>query len=308
LNSYLEPTESGSTVIGPRTTGKYDVWNEMPSDDEKIVSRLKTKEAEEYILSLVQKPKIKPPPSLLPSKDIALPAVALPHPGTSYNPLAESHQSLLRSAHEIELVRESEAEKWHEEKEKLEALKRKRVDATEEEGTFAGMVVDVPKDDGVEEQEEIVETVPVRRTPVRKTKAQRTKAARLLAEKRALAEKAARKRLLASISSLKKLTHSNDDAVSSRAKILLARKEKERVEGLAGKRVGKHVVPEKVTDVQLTSELSESLRALQPEGNLFKDRFLSLQYRALVEPRVPVLPKQKKKLKEYEKHPYKRFS
>jgi nucleolar protein 53 len=78
-----------------------------------------------------------------------------------------------------------------------------------------------------------------------------------------LAEKAARKRLLASISSLKKLTHSNDDAVSSRAKILLARKEKERVEGLAGKRVGKHVVPDKVTDVQLTSELSESLRALQ---------------------------------------------
>jgi nucleolar protein 53 len=113
-----------------------------------------------------------------------LPAVALPHPGTSYNPLAESHQSLLRSAHEIELVREGEAEKWREEKEKLEALKRKRVDATDEEGTFAGMVVDVPEDDGVEEQEEIVETVPVRRTPVRKTKGQRTKAARLLAEVR----------------------------------------------------------------------------------------------------------------------------
>lgn len=45
--------------------------------------------------------------------------------------------------------------------------------------------------------------------------------------------------------------------------MLLAQKEKERAEGLAGRRVGKHVVPEKVTDVQLTSELSESLRALQ---------------------------------------------
>lgn len=28
---------------------------------------------------------------------------------------------------------------------------------------------------------------------------------------------------------------------------------------------------------------------IQPEGNLFKDRFLSLQQRALIEPRVPVL-------------------
>lgn len=28
---------------------------------------------------------------------------------------------------------------------------------------------------------------------------------------------------------------------------------------------------------------------LQPEGNLFRDRFLSMQQRALVEPRVPVL-------------------
>jgi len=27
----------------------------------------------------------------------------------------------------------------------------------------------------------------------------------------------------------------------------------------------------------------------QPEGNLFRDRFLSMQHRALIEPRVPVL-------------------
>ena len=42
-------------------------------------------------------------------------------------------------------------------------------------------------------------------------------------------------------------------------------------------------------DVQLGEDLSETLRALKPEGNLFRDRFLSLQQRALVEPRVPVL-------------------
>lgn len=87
----------------------------------------------------------------------------------------------------------------------------------------------------------------------------------------------------------------------------LAQQEKLR-QGLSGQRLGKHKVPDKDVDVQLGEDLSESLRALkvrssrnlacnfwsfclnlQPEGNLFRDRFQSLQQRALVEPRVPVL-------------------
>lgn len=59
--------------------------------------------------------------------------------------------------------------------------------------------------------------------------------------------------------------------------------------GLAGQRLGKHTVPEGNIDVQLGEDLAESLRTLKPEGNLFKDRFLSMQQRALIEPRVPVL-------------------
>lgn len=41
-------------------------------------------------------------------------------------------------------------------------------------------------------------------------------------------------------------------------------------------------------DVQLTEDLADSLRELKPEGNLFKDRFISLQKRSLIEARVPV--------------------
>ena len=96
--------------------------------------------------------------------------------------------------------------------------------------------------------------------------------------------------------------------------------------GLAGQRLGKHIVPESEIDVQLGEDLTESLRGLKPEGNLFRDRFLSMQQRALIEPRVPVLcvfsaylthverdsnytcrPKRKAKLKEYEKHAWKKF-
>jgi nucleolar protein 53 len=69
------------------------------------------------------------------------------------------------------------------------------------------------------------------------------------------------------------------------------------------------------------------LTPVQPEGNLFRDRLSSLQRRALVEPRNLILcvlslftlnrngksihsdfrAKRAKKMKEYEKHPWKRF-
>ena len=90
--------------------------------------------------------------------------------------------------------------------------------------------------------------------------------------------------------------------------------------------MGKHIVPEGDIDVQLGEDLSESLRQLKPEGNLFKDRFLSMQQRALIEPRSLVLyvsfsimwaewalicvlcrSKHKAKVKEYEKHAWKKF-
>lgn len=123
-----------------------------------------------------------------------------------------------------------------------------------------------------------------------------------------------------------------------------AREEEKLRKGLAGQKLGRHVVQEGNIDVQLGEELSESLRALkvcrrlvlcdicllffslQPEGNLFRDRFLSMQQRALIEPRAPVwcvsspflfivllrfvtLRRSRKqaKTKEYEKHAYKRF-
>ncbi len=77
-----------------------------------------------------------------------------------------------------------------------------------------------------------------------------------------------------------------------------------------GEKIGKYKVKAGNVDVQLEEDLTENLRGLkvcchgcqmcwiiapnclfesQPEGNLFRDRFLSLQQRALIEPRVPQL-------------------
>ncbi|KAG1791941.1 uncharacterized protein BJ212DRAFT_1490825 [Suillus subaureus] len=77
--------------------------------------------------------------------------------------------------------------------------------------------------------------------------------------------------------------------------------------GLAGQRLGKYKVPENEIEVQIGEDLSENLRTLKPEGNLFRDRFRSMQQRALIEPRVPILPTKRAKLKEFEKHAWKRF-
>ena len=85
------------------------------------------------------------------------------------------------------------------------------------------------------------------------------------------------------------------------------KEERLRSQGIAGTRIGKHAVPSQRVDVQTGDELSDSLRRLRPEGNLFWDRFQSLQARGLAEARKPVLPmRQRRKLKTYDRHSFKR--
>ncbi|RKO92902.1 hypothetical protein BDK51DRAFT_30163 [Blyttiomyces helicus] len=54
-------------------------------------------------------------------------------------------------------------------------------------------------------------------------------------------------------------------------------------------RVGPHAFKPQYMEVQLTEEIADSLRELRPEGNVFKDRFQSLQKRSLIEPRFHTL-------------------
>ncbi|ORY44419.1 P60-like protein [Rhizoclosmatium globosum] len=76
------------------------------------------------------------------------------------------------------------------------------------------------------------------------------------------------------------------------------------------KRLGPLEYKEPLLEIALTEELPDSLRKLKPEGNLFKDRFQSLQERSIIETRVPVGKRgttTKWKKKETERHDYKRF-
>ncbi|KAI0672234.1 P60-like protein [Trametes maxima] len=295
FNAYVDPDQvgEGSAMLelseAAKKAGEYDVWAEDVPD----------------------RPTVKAPQTENPRTHIALPAVPSPHEGTSYNPPLTAHQQLLQAAHEKEEQRLKAGEE-------LEALKAKldkaRTVATAEAMAALNGVPGMKIDEVAEEhadEDDAAEPLPPKKMPSRKTKQQRRKAERLRAEKRALAEKAARKRMLANVDSAKALRKSIGRNLATRERLRAQRQaalqEKLRL-GLAGQKIGKHVVPEGAIDVQLGEELSESLRALKPEGNLFRDRFINMQHRALIEPHAPNPPKKnRRKTKEYEKHSYKRF-
>ncbi|KAJ6485690.1 ribosome biogenesis protein Nop53/GLTSCR2 [Mycena sanguinolenta] len=301
FNSIVDPTEfgAGSATLelseAVKSSGAYDPW--APAEEmEEIEDGLET----------VQPKKVKVPVHAHPRHTIEVPAILEPHQGTSYNPPADAHQELLLKASEIEGKRVEKAAKLAETKAKIDQATVEAGDETS--GVPPGMKVDLI----VEDDEDPASTeVIAKKMPERKTKAQRNKAAKLLAQKRALADKARKKNQLAVINDIRLLRRTANKTLSAREQAREARRaalQEKLKRGLAGQKLGKHRVPEEQVDVQLGEDLSESLRALKPEGNLFRDRFTSLQQRALIEPRVPVLPKRRRaRLVEYEKHAWKRF-
>ncbi|RXW11745.1 hypothetical protein EST38_g14110 [Candolleomyces aberdarensis] len=310
FNGVMDPSElkSGEGIVelseAVKQSGKYDPWADADGD----VEMEEVKDG----LETVQPKKVKPPQTTTkPSDMIDIPAVVEPHQGTSYNPPVDAHLELIRKAHEVEERRVLEAEKLAETKKKMEAA-RIDVDDGADGAVPAGMKIDTTADDWEEEEEEKDDQGVVRKQPKPKSKAQKNKAAKLLAEKRALAELAARKRQMGTIDQAKSLRKANakqnseQQLVATQRRMALQLKLKQA--GLSGQRLGKHKVPEAEVEVQLGEDLSENLRGLKPEGNLFRDRFHSLQQRALVEPRVRVLPKKRThKIVEYEKHAWKKF-
>ncbi|KAH9000566.1 tumor suppressor protein Gltscr2 [Lactarius hatsudake] len=284
LNSIVDPSQpgAGSALLevseAVKNSGQYDVWSAETA--------------------LSAGAKVKAPDVPHPRTAIALPAVPAPHAGTSYNPPEAAHTTLLLAAHEAELRRVQEAEAL--EATKLRILGARNADGGGGEGGARGMLIDKPgdddDDDGSEREPESANANTA--VPLRKTKQQRRKAEKLRGEKHALVERTLRKRLHASVDSAKSLRKAADKTRAARARAAEERRVKREAllaqSGLAGQKLGKHIVREGEVDVQLGEELSESLRGLQ--------------HRALVEPRGPVLPKKHKQMVEYEKHAWKRFS
>ncbi|KAG2102181.1 P60-like protein [Suillus cothurnatus] len=300
FNAIMDHTEfgAGSALIdvsaAVKHSGSYDPW--IAEEVEEVADGL------EY----TKKPKVKRPELSHPRDVIEVPAVLDPHQGSSYNPPAAAHDELIMEACRLERRRQEEADRLSEVRRKVADARALATNVTE--GLPLGMTLDEIPTDG----EPIVQhdAVVPKKPSTRKTKQQRAKALRLREEKRALAEKAARKKMLATITMVKSLRSTAEKVGQQQNQARLARQLALKMKlrkGLAGQRLGKYKVPENEIEVQIGEDLSENLRTLKPEGNLFRDRFRSMQQRALIEPRVPILPTKRAKLKEFEKHAWKRF-
>lgn len=281
-----------------RASGKYDIWT-ASAGEETIHS----------VPEAVQKRPVMRPETNHPHDVIDIPAVALPPQGASYNPPAQEHYALVVEAYKIEKRKQDEVDRLAQYRERIERAEQITTDDTAD-GVPPGMCLDEIDEDAEGTLPESNMVVP-RKPPVRKTKQQRARMERHRAEKRALAEKAMRKQLLHSVTLAKSIASQLNKTLKSRQEALLARQLAARIRvrrGLAGQWLGGHKVPDSRVDVQIGEDLCENLRLLKPEGNLFRDRFVSLQQRALVEPRVPVLPSKRKfKPVLYEKHAWKQF-
>ncbi|PWN51770.1 P60-like protein [Violaceomyces palustris] len=323
-----------------KAAGSFDVWGE--GDRNEVEGRGKGKgraledddDEDDGWNEVVKSKKVKLPRSFGHDSSggaRALPAVPLPHPGTSYNPDLASHEELLLSAYAKEKALDDEetalkAQKAEWEQKRL-AVKEMELERYQREGksaraTAPGMELDTPNSDDEDEEDVEAEVRPANgeedeedlksSEPKRKTKQQRAKAARAAEQ---LAQAKARKQARMErglLSELPKLRRQYEAAARARIqaseKRRRAKEERRRIKGLEGEKLGKFEVPDQKIDVQTGEELSESLRGLKPEGNLFRDRFQSMQARSLTEPRKRVEARTSRRgIKVYETHAYRRF-
>ncbi|XP_059137312.1 ribosome biogenesis protein NOP53 isoform X1 [Peromyscus eremicus] len=285
----------------------YDLWNPNNPLDKPLVGQ------DTFFLEQTKKKGVRRPPRLH-IKPSQVPAVEVIPAGASYNPTFEDHQALLREAHEVELQREKEAEKL----ERQLALPTTEQAATQE-SVFREMCEGLLEESDGEEEPGSVErpeaddgadeTSPTGPAGAEKRMEKKT-------EQQRRREKAARKRRVQQAAlRAARLQHQElfrlrgiKAQVARRLAELARRREQRRLRRLAEadkpRRLGRLKYQDPDIDVQLSSELSGSLRTLKPEGNILRDRFKSFQKRNMIEPRERAKFKRKYKVKLVEKRAF----
>ncbi|XP_076987426.1 ribosome biogenesis protein NOP53 [Tamandua tetradactyla] len=283
----------------------YDIWALDNPLDQPLVGQ------DPFFLEQTKKKGVKRPQRLH-TKPSQAPAVEVTPAGASYNPSFEDHQTLLLAAHEVELQRQKDAEKV----ERQLALPTAGQAATKEsvfqemceglleesdgEGELGGGQGEGPEAGG-----DAASSTPGRpATTEKKTEQQRRreKAARTLrVQQAALRTARLRQQELFRLRGIKA-------QVAWRLAELARRREQRRAQRLTEadkpRRLGRLKYQAPDIDVQLSSELSDSLRTLKPEGNILRDRFKSFQRRNMIEPRERAKFKRKYKVKLVEKRAF----
>ncbi|EPX73155.1 rRNA processing protein Rrp16 [Schizosaccharomyces octosporus yFS286] len=230
-----------------------------------------------------------------------VPNVEVADPGMSYNPDASAWMGLIDRKGSDEIKKE---------KERLQEIEHQRMISSKI-NDDKGLVSD--ENEGSENEESTVdaenqiEGLHNKTKPKRKTKSQRNKERKRKDEIAKLEAAKKQEQLLKMIDrapNISKSLNNNEDGNKS----LEPSNDMDVPEiRLKKRKFGKHKLPENPLELKLGDELTSSLRELKPEGNLFKDRFLSLQRRAIIPPSLPTSKRSRYGTKLKEKYSHKDF-
>ncbi|KAM9112879.1 ribosome biogenesis protein NOP53 isoform 1-T1 [Pangshura tecta] len=295
-----EPSHGQQGAGAQPAGGFYDIWSDTNPLDRPLAGQ------DTWFLEQTKKQRVRRP-ARLETKPSELPAVEVIPAGGSYNPTFESHQALLLQAHEVELRRQKAEEKLQRQLRFPAAA-----EAPTQETTFREQcegLLEESADEGGEEEapdEPPAPGAPPPLAPLREKKTEqqrrREKEAKFL-EARRLGQKAARCRRqeLFRLRSIRLQVKRHEAELLRRRRARLA---KRRAEATKPRRLGRLKYEAPDLEVQLSTELAESLRTLKPEGSILRDRFKSLQRRNLIEPRERARFKRKYRLKYVEKRAF----
>ncbi|XP_034975758.2 ribosome biogenesis protein NOP53 [Zootoca vivipara] len=290
----------------------YDMWSDSNPLDKALAGK------DSWFLEQTKKQPVKRPERLQKARS-QLPAVEVIPPGGSYNPSFEAHQALLLQAHEAELKKQKAAERL-ERQLKFPTVEEAPTEETVFQEQCEGLLEEESDGEGSQESpsepqegESQADAAPPPRLPravarEKKTERQRKKEKEAKRKKvRQALEKAARLRR----QEVFQLRTIRLQVKRREAELIRRKREREakrKAEENKPKRLGKLKYEDPDLDVQLSTELAESLRTLKPEGSILKDRFKSLQKRNLLEPRERAKFKRKYRVKYVEKRAFREIT
>ncbi|ODV76640.1 P60-like protein [Suhomyces tanzawaensis NRRL Y-17324] len=272
-----------------------DVWGDEPAPE--FPENVKPASSISEVTKATVVPKtMKESPILLEKNDLNTKSVDA---GKSYNPSLESWKALINKEYSVEYKLELNRQKMQEHKERIQHL----IETLEDEELLDSS--DEEEEEQEEDKEEEGEEKDYKLSlmkPVQvkiKTKARRNREAKH--KKRVELED--------KIKGFKKQLQDlqNLDTILKKEQAEAPKKPKETKAERKRKKLFKYDSVEAPLEVKLSDELTNNLKNLKPEGNLFYDQMLNLQSSGKIEARVPVAKKRKYAPKMTEKWSYKDF-
>ncbi|XP_015113035.1 ribosome biogenesis protein NOP53 [Diachasma alloeum] len=289
---------------------KEDIWDDEPK--KKVLGEIDTQwltaDAVRHTLIAegIGKRRV---PLAVHRKQSEVPSIEVPHPGTSYNPSYNDHQSLLREIADKEL-------KLMKEEAHLERVTTKmfnKVSQKEKDENWlkdASEGLPLPQDVEAKSEPEDDEDVDVKpaKLPVKNVKKTRVQRRKQKEQRKLALELKAKKVEKKKIGDMYKLKSIEKNIQGQERKNQVLREMRKKAEARKAKepKVLSRTKFEPAEEAfKLGLELTGNLRGSEPVGNLLKERFKSMQQRNILAPAKLVLKRNKPKVKKFIKPDHK---